>query len=101
MYKKKVLLATSKVHVYIILALHFVYIFETPAKLWFFSVKFFGICIKFAGLFPDRKIRAEQWFRIFRNYFDTLFNEKESIIADFHRFFACLIIEERLSFNIE
>jgi hypothetical protein len=75
--------------------------FETPAKLWFFSVKFFGICIKFAGLFPDRKIRAEQWFRIFRNYFDTLFNEKESIIADFHRFFACLIIEERLSFNIE
>ena len=28
-------------------------------------------------------------------------NEKESIIADFHRFFACLIIEERLSFNIE
>jgi hypothetical protein len=39
--------------------------------------------------------------RIFRNYFDTLFNEKESIIADFHRFFACLIIEERLSFNIE
>ena len=38
---------------------------------------------------------------IFRNYFDTLFNEKESIIADFHRFFACLIIEERLSFNIE
>ena len=61
MYKKKVLLATSKVHVYIILALHFVYIFETPAKLWLFSVKFFGICIKFAGLFPDRKIRAEQW----------------------------------------
>jgi hypothetical protein len=35
--------------------------FETPVKLWFFSVKFFGICIKFAGLFPDRKIRAEQW----------------------------------------